>query len=175
MDIKKLFCVLFITVMLLSVPCAYATEDSSENNGVNEGQSLKSPTLGNAAANLAIEKGAAVIDEFSPTSNHDQSIVAKVIANVVVRGNIHLLNVKVVNETGDIIPDIKLALTFYDEGNQLMSDSLTTGDSINVYRINLNKNKYSVKIQPISGKLICPTCTVSVNIPPTPKYHKKIR
>ena len=61
----------------------------------------------------------------------------------------HLLNIKVVNETGDIIPDIKLALTFYDEGNQLMSDSLTTGNSINVYRINLNKNKYSVKIQPI--------------------------
>lgn len=31
MDLKRLFGVLFITVMLLSMPCAYATDDSSDN------------------------------------------------------------------------------------------------------------------------------------------------
>ena len=31
MNLKRLFGVLFITVMLLSMPCAYATDDSSDN------------------------------------------------------------------------------------------------------------------------------------------------
>ena len=36
MNIKKLFGVLFIVVMLLSVPCVYATEYSSNNNEIKE-------------------------------------------------------------------------------------------------------------------------------------------
>ena len=32
MNLKRLFGVLFITIMLLSMPCAYATDDSSDNS-----------------------------------------------------------------------------------------------------------------------------------------------
>ena len=32
MKFKRLFIVLLISFMLLSVPCAYATEDTSDNN-----------------------------------------------------------------------------------------------------------------------------------------------
>ena len=35
MNIKKLFGVLFISVMLLTIPCAYATDDSSDNTEFN--------------------------------------------------------------------------------------------------------------------------------------------
>ena len=36
MNIKRLFCVLFVTVILISMPCAYALNVDSDNDGIND-------------------------------------------------------------------------------------------------------------------------------------------
>lgn len=64
MNIKRLFCVLFISLMLLSVPCVYATDDSSENNNVNKVNS--SPI--NPVMKYVIMKTEVIVGKCSPNS-----------------------------------------------------------------------------------------------------------
>ena len=60
MNLKRLFGVLFITIMLLSMPCAYATDDSSDNGEFI----FKDYTIGNSFVVSVITECSGIISLY---------------------------------------------------------------------------------------------------------------